>query len=139
MLTWNMSVVDVYKIKPFTRNDIPPTNKYHFKICLKLLIKTPERRQLRSFECLIWKFLMLILIMYLSAGHYIYYLFAGEFLYFEKISISYRTVPSTIWPIFSEFRISCCLILSFKVSFILSSTKKHSKILIHLFCQLGQL
>ena len=39
-------VVGMYKIKPFATNDVPPSNKYHFKtickICLKVLIKAPN-------------------------------------------------------------------------------------------------
>ena len=42
-------VVDVYKIKPFARNDTLQSKKYLFKakykIYLKLLIKAPEQHQ----------------------------------------------------------------------------------------------
>ena len=39
--------------------------------------------QVRSFGCLIWKFLILIL-MYLSAGDYFYYVFVGKIPLFWK-------------------------------------------------------
>ena len=80
----------------------PPSNKYPFKmneamceICLKSLIKAPERhppdRLVRSFGCLILKFLMQILTMYLSAGHYI---FVRKFLHFKKNAGIYRQLQN---------------------------------------------
>ena len=65
------------------------------EICLKSLIKAPERHPpdqlVQSFGCLILKFLMLILTMYLSAGHYI---FVRKFLHFEKNAGIYRRLQN---------------------------------------------
>ena len=76
-----------FKQIPFQNNK---SNETTNKICVKSLIKAPVQRQVRYFGCLIWKFLMLILMMYLSVWHYFYYLFVGKFLHFEKNTSIYR-------------------------------------------------